>query len=660
MRVVVNGNDLVAVDGIFRHHDLEGNYHITARGDILQVPGDGVGILVIDTVVGSGILHIFGAGRDDIGGHGIGGGFAAVDDLNGIGQLIAHHNGLAVGIDNAVRLIGVDVHVLGLLALEAQLAVVTQNHSVVRVGYALGSVGVGNDFGSLGKVAVLPIAGGCGIVLVDVFAAGQRGSLVQALGNVPLAIGVLDLHICGDIHGDVGSQLIGSVRTVRVCLGTGPVVVLAGIVVAVAHGLVVSGVGNVVVTLLHIDQGIFLIGVETVVRRGVEGSGGTCAVVAVFGLVAIPVVGVEGILAVGGVVGVLGLAIDHGSLVLVGFISADDLIHVERIDVAAQTHLIDNMGRIGRSNGCGVAHTVLVLMLGNHDLLNGQQTCGSADHHGLLIRRGQGSLHTHHEIQELFAGGCGIITGGAVVEVGTADIVRILGNPGAGIGDVLDGIVIGKAQDLDLLVFLTGGGEAVAPPDDAVVVAGCVGICLVGRVEGGIDQIVHIHHGAGQLAALLQNSGERILEALGSGVPVLDVLGEGLATIPLTVDHNAVHLLDFHVFTNGIGEGNVTGEVSAEGSIHPGGRRHGLLLDAQHHILECLCDILFLIGSKVIVIVLQAALVHDGTGAALAVDSVTGSPDAGGSNLEVVVTVNLDIEVLRIVFAEVCPVSIEV
>ena len=278
-------------------------------------------------------------------------------------------------------------------------------------------MGVRHDHGGTGQVAVI-FGGGGGIVLDNVVTVDfQSGSGVQALLDEPIAAALLHDGSILDIHSDPGGLLGGAVGAIGILLGIRPVIVLPGIVMDTV-GRRAAGIGRIgAVGILYIDLGILLVSVEAIVRSCVEGSLGHSPVMLTLLLTTVPVVGKEVVSAAGGIVVHRTLAI-HGLFVLV--IGSDHIVHILGIDIAAQTHLINN------TDGCFVGNpgSIAAVLLGDQHLICGQQAGGCADDHSLLVRSGQFPLHTNHKVQIVLLGALG----GAVIEVGTADIVRIGGD----------------------------------------------------------------------------------------------------------------------------------------------------------------------------------------------------------------------------------------
>ena len=454
--------------------DLEGHLCVSACGDLGEVPGDGSCSGVVDAAVIGAVRDICGTHRNGIGDPSIGSGITAIDHLHTVGQGITNHNYLAVSIcDGGAACLG-DVHRLGVCGADGQLTVVTQQHGVVRVVLTFGAVGVRHDNSCAGVVGALR----------NIFRIHrQRRSLVSALGDVPAACAVLDsVGAGGDVYQDISGLLHGGMG-IAGGSGSGPVIVLSCVVV-LAYRLVVAVIERIGIAILGVQRSILGVGVEGVIHCGIKGGVGHSAVMLVFTLVAIPVVGVE-MVGAGScvIVGVDGLTAGNGGLGQVGSILLDDLLHIERIDVAAQTHFVYHAGRICLGDGSSISGIAAgIRSLGDQHLLHAQQAGRSADHDGLIIGSIQRTLYAHHKVQELVV----IILTDEIV--GAADIVCANGDFGSGIAEELYGVIVRKAHPLDLYILLTGSGVGLAPPHDAVVVGAGAGIvvCLVCRGGCGL------------------------------------------------------------------------------------------------------------------------------------------------------------------------------
>ena len=253
------------------------------------------------------------------------------------------------------------------------------------------------------------------------------------------------------------------------------------------------------------------------------------------------------------------------------------------------------------------------------------------------------------------------IAGSTVIEVGTAHIVRIGRDLCILCGDVFDGIVIGKAQALNLLVLLAGGGKGVAPPDDAVVIIGIA--VVIGLILGGAglgDKVLHIHGRTGELKALLQDLGKQSFKLRRGVVPILQIPSKGLTPVPVAVGQHAVHFLHFHVFADGVGEGDIAGEIRTESLVHPGGGRDGLLLDFHHRLIKGISNILGLGGAEVAVVISQTTSIHLHALGIQAVNVVFRGIDAGSGDCEVNVGIHLNGEAANRIGNVFIPIGIEV
>ena len=488
----------------------------------------------------------------------------------------------------------------------------------MRVIGLTGTVGMGNDLGGVGGIVGLQH-----IIAVD----DQGRGGVGTLRNVPLAILVDQVGIRGDIHLDELGLLGGGIGTVGILGGVGPVIVSTDIVCGGACGVG----GHRIAVGIH-DQGILLISIECVVRGGIESSLRHGTVVAVLGLAAVPVVGEEIVGIGGGIIVDLALAVDSLSGIGIGHNGGN----IFSGDAVPQAHFVDHAGRIRFFHGNGVNRIAVVVEgLVDHDFLHGQQAGRGADDHGLLIGRVDGALDTDHKVQELMLGvGIGA-AGFAVEEVGTADIVRTIGDiSGSLLGfDILDGIVVRGTHDLDLRI-LFAGVVLVAPPNNGVVViCGRIVVGLVRRCLCAVQQFGAGHrrgtHGHAGNQDLFQ---EGIEFGIGAGCHILcgaDTL------IEVTVGNDALHILELHVLAQGIGEGNVAIEVMvAGGDLSGDGDR--LLLDLSDQGLEDGFHIRNIVSSKVIVVVGQAIHIGLGSGNAVRSKGVAGGVLIVNTNGEII------------------------